>query len=280
VDGAKVHRQPRLKQQGIRCRLISKRSREGMDLSELLQQLGQGGVTAQAPDGFDVEGNFDQLAGLLPKEALAGGLAEAFRSDQTPPFASMLGGLFGNSGGSQQASVLNTLLSIAGPMILQQMMGGGGGRQQAAASGGGLGDILGAVMGGGQQSSGGGGGLGDILGAVLGGGQQRSSGGGLGDILGAVMGGGGGAGAAGGGALAGILGQMMQSGEVRQLTAEEAAQVSPEEVQALAEHAAQNDPSIMDRLSEIYAEHPTLIKTLGSGALMLALSKIAQSQRQ
>lgn len=246
-----------------------------MDLSELLQQLGQGGVTAQAPDGFDVEGNFDQLAGMLPKEALAGGLAEAFRSDQTPPFASMLGGLFGNSGGSQQASVLNTLLSIAGPMILQQMMGGG--RQQQAAVGG-LGDILGAVMGGGQQQSSGGG-LGDILGAVLGGGgsasRASSGGGGLGDILGAVMGGGG-----GGGALAGILGQMMQSGEMRQLTPEEAAQVSPEEVQALAEHAAQQDPSIMDRLSEIYAEHPTLIKTLGSGALMLALSKIAQSQRQ
>ena len=252
-----------------------------MDLSELLQQFGQGGVTAQAPEGMDVESQFDQLAGMLPKEALAGGLAEAFRSDQTPPFASMLGGLFGNSGGSQQASVLNSLLSIAGPMILQQVMGGGGRQQQAAASGGGggLGDILGAVMGGGGASSGGGG-LGDILGAVMGGGQSsRGGGGGLGDILGAVMGGGGGA-AAGGGALAGILGQMMQGGEMRQLTAEEASQVSPEEVQALAEAAAQHDPSIMDRLSEIYAEHPTLIKTLGSGALMLALSKIAQSQRQ
>jgi hypothetical protein len=251
-----------------------------MDLSEMLQQLGQGGVTAQAPEGMDVEGQFDQLAGLLPKEALAGGLAEAFRSDQTPPFASMLGGLFGNSGGSQQASVLNSLLAVAGPMILQQLMGGGGGRQQAAVAGGGggLGDILGAVMGGGQQS-GRGGGLGDILGAVMGGGGAQASSGGLGNILGAVMGGGGGA-AAGGGALAGIFGQMMQSGEVRQLTPEEAAQVSPEEVQALAEQAAQQDPSIMDRLSEIYAEHPTLIKTLGSGALMLALTKIAQSQRQ
>lgn len=251
-----------------------------MDLSELLQQFGQGGVTAQAPEGLDVEGNFDQLAGMLPKEALAGGLAEAFRSDQTPPFASMLGGLFGNSGGSQQASVLNTLLAVAGPMLMQRMMGGGGQRAAAAGGGGGgLGDILGAVMGGGgRQSSGGG--LGDILGSVMGGGTSRgSSGGGLGDILGAVLGGGGGAAMAGGG-LAGILGQMAQGGEMRQLTPDEAAQVSPEEVQALAEAAAKQDPSIMDRLSEIYAEHPTLIKTLGSGALMLALSKIAQSQRQ
>jgi len=81
--------------------------------------------------------------------------------------------------------------------------------------------------------------------------------------------------------LAGILGRVMQGGgDMRQLSAEEASQGSPEEIQSLAETAAQQDPSIMDRLSEIYAEHPALIKTLGSGALMLALSKIAQSQRQ
>jgi hypothetical protein len=237
-----------------------------MDLSDLLQQYGGSGVTAQAPEGMDVESHFDQLADMVPREQLAGGLAEAFRSDQTPPFASMLGGLFGNSGGSQQASVLNMLLSVAGPILLQQMMGGGGRQQQQqASSGGGLGDILGAVLGGGgMRSTGGGGGLGDILGAVLGGG----GGGGFGSS------------SRGGGGLSDILGQMMQTGQMRQLTAEEASQVSPQELQALAETAAAHDPSIMDRLSELYAEHPALIKTLGSGALMLALTKIAQSQRR
>ncbi len=220
-----------------------------MDLADLLQQFG-GNVTAQAPQDMDVEGHFDQVANSVPKEDLASGLAEAFRSDQTPPFASMLGGLFGNSGGSQQASVVNELLAVAGPMIMQRMMGGGGGQQAAAAAGGG------------------GGAFGDILGAVMG----SMSGGG---------GGGGGATAGGGGALTGILGQMMgEGGQVRQLTAEEASQISPEEIQALAEEAHKHDPSIVDRLSGIYAEHPTLIKTLGAGALALAMSKIAHSRQQ
>jgi hypothetical protein len=231
-----------------------------MDLSDLLQQFG-GNVTAQAPEGMDVESEFDQVAGSVSREELAGGVAEAFRSDETPPFASMLGGLFGNSGGTQQASVLNTLLSVAGPLIMQRMMSGGsGGRQQEQDSAGGLGGILGSVFGGGGggMSQGGAGGLGDILGSVLGGGNRS-----------------------GGGGLAGVLGQMMGSGGgMRQLTEEEAAQISPEEVQALAEEAQKADPSVIDRLSEVYAEHPTLIKSLGAGALALALSKIAQSQRR
>jgi hypothetical protein len=47
-------------------------------------------------------------------------------------------------------------------------------------------------------------------------------------------------------------------------------------VQALTEHAQKQDPSIIDRVSEIYAEHPTLIKTLGAAALTIAMRKIAE----
>ena len=76
-----------------------------------------------------------------------------------------------------------------------------------------------------------------------------------------------------GGGLAGMLGGG-QSG----LTPEQAQQVPPEAVEELATQAERRDPSIVDRLSGFYAEHPTLVKTLGGVALALALSKIAGSQ--
>jgi hypothetical protein len=229
-----------------------------MDLSELLQQFG-GGLSTQAPDGIDVEREFEQVSGQLPKDALAGGIAEAFRSDQTPPFANMLGGLFGNSGGSQQASVLNILLSVVGPVLMQRMMGGGAGA--AGGSSDALGGILGSVLGGGQ-------------------GQMSRGGGGIEDLLGSVLGGGGGSGSAGGG-LQAVLGQILGGGGggMRELSEMDASQFSPDEVQALAEEAQRQDPSVVDRLSELFAENPGIVRSMGSDALSLALSKIAQSQR-
>jgi hypothetical protein len=74
--------------------------------------------------------------------------------------------------------------------------------------------------------------------------------------------------------LAGILG----SGR-REVTPEEAQQVPPEAVQELAAHAEKEDPSVIDTLSNFYAEHPTLVKTLGSAALAIALASIAQRHR-
>jgi len=65
----------------------------------------------------------------------------------------------------------------------------------------------------------------------------------------------------------------------RQLTPEEAAQVPPEEVQQIAHHAEQHNPGIVDRMSEIYAAHPTLVKALGTGAMILALRKISEMQQ-
>jgi len=233
-----------------------------MDLSELLQQFG-GGVSTQAPEGIDVEREFDHVAGQLPKDALAGGIAEAFRSDQTPPFANMLGGLFGNSGGSQQTSVLNILLSVVGPVLMQRMMGGGGASSSGGVGGSSdaLGSILGSVLGGGSsgQVSRGGGGIEDLLGSVLGGsGSGMGGGGGLQSVLGQILGGGGG---------------------MRELSEMDASQFSPDEVQALAEEAQRQDPSVVDRLSELFAENPGVVRSLGSDSLALALSKIAQSQR-
>jgi len=74
--------------------------------------------------------------------------------------------------------------------------------------------------------------------------------------------------------LGGLLG-----GGRTEITPEQAEQVSPEEVKELAARAEEKDPSIIDTFSNFYAEHPTLIKTLGGMALTVALAKIAQSQR-
>jgi hypothetical protein len=75
----------------------------------------------------------------------------------------------------------------------------------------------------------------------------------------------------GGGGLADLL-----RGGQSEVTPEQAAQVSPDTVAKIAEEAEQKDPSIIDRVSEFYSEHPTLIKTLGSAALTIALARIAQ----
>jgi len=48
--------------------------------------------------------HFDQVAQGVPGDVLAGGLAHAFRSDQTPDIGAMVAQMFGNSNGQQQAA--------------------------------------------------------------------------------------------------------------------------------------------------------------------------------
>jgi hypothetical protein len=74
----------------------------------------------------------------------------------------------------------------------------------------------------------------------------------------------------GGAALASLLG----SGQ--QVTPEQAEKISPEAMQQLATHAEKADPSIVDKASSFYAQHPTLVKTLGGAALTIALAKLAE----
>lgn len=211
-----------------------------MDLTDLMgglmRQMG-----GQQPDGqMDPDQGFDQLAGMIPRGAMGSGVAEAFRSSDTPPFAQMLGGLFGQSNGSQQASVVNMLLAAAGPMLLQKLMGGGAGASNNP--------------------------LAAVAGALGGGGSSNPFGGGAG----------------GGGALgmlSGLLGGGAGASEMPQLTEEQASQLSPEAIQELASHVEKEDPSIMDKMGDFYAEHPTLVKSLGAGALAIILGKVAQSQQ-
>ena len=68
--------------------------------------------------------------------------------------------------------------------------------------------------------------------------------------------------------------------KVSPLTASQAQQIPPVVVQQLADHAEKANPSIVDSLSNFYAQHATLVKTLGGGALTIALAKIAERQQQ
>ena len=55
---------------------------------------------------------------------LGSGLAEAFRSDQTPPMGDMVSQLFGQSSGQQQAGMLNQILASLGPAATAALAGG------------------------------------------------------------------------------------------------------------------------------------------------------------
>jgi hypothetical protein len=123
-----------------------------------------------------------------PPEAVADGLAHAFRSDQTPAFPSMVANLFGRSDPDQRAGLLNRLLGAVGP------------------------------------------------GALAG--------------------------------LPGALGGLLGGGEVR---AEQAAQVSPKDVEEIAAHAEKQDPSVVDQVSSFYSKHPQVVQALGGLALTLAM---------
>ena len=85
------------------------------DLLGILEQYR--GASAAAPPAT-VEQDYSQVAQSAPQSHLATGLAEAFRSDQTPPFAQMLSTLFSNSNGQQRAGILNQLIGAAGPGLL------------------------------------------------------------------------------------------------------------------------------------------------------------------
>jgi hypothetical protein len=160
----------------------------------LLQRYAGGGTAGNT----NVEQDFDHVSQNASQEHLAGGIANAFRSDQTPPFPQLISQLFSNSNGQQQAGILSRLISAAGP---------------AAASSGALGSLLGSLGGGGQ------------------------------------------------------------------VTPEQAQQVPPSAVHELAAQAQQNNPSIVDEAGGFYAQHPTLVKALGAGALALVMSHMSQNQR-
>ena len=162
-----------------------------MGLLDLLQQAA---AHATRAGGSSSNHSLEQAVQQAPPELLGHGMSEAFRSDQTPPFGQMVGQLFGQSDGAQQAGVLNQILAAAGPAIL--------------------------------------------------------------------------AGAAGS-----ILSKVMTPGST-QITAQQAEKLSPKDVQQIAAHAEQQSTGVVDQIGRFYADHPTLVKTLGSAALLIAAAQM------
>jgi len=77
------------------------------------------------------------------------------------------------------------------------------------------------------------------------------------------------------GGLGGSLLSRLASGQ-HQITPDEASQLSPAQVKEVATAAEQHDPSVVDRVSQVYAEHPTLFKALGTAAMAMVLTKMAK----
>lgn len=77
----------------------------------------------------------------------------------------------------------------------------------------------------------------------------------------------------GGGMLSNLL------GGAKEITPEQAQNISPELVEQVATHAEKADPTMVDKASSFYAQHTTLLKTLGGGALSIALAKVAERQK-
>ena len=77
----------------------------------LLQQLSNKG---NAPVPSEAQEQFHQLAQSAPPQVLSQGLTEAFDSDQTPPFAQMVGHLFGHADNQQKTGILGALLASLG----------------------------------------------------------------------------------------------------------------------------------------------------------------------
>lgn len=169
-----------------------------MGLMDILQQYAGGAVPAQG----NVGDHFDEVAGQVPTQDLGGGVAAAFRSDATPPFEQMIGSLFGQSNGQQQAGMLNQLVRGIAPGLLSGVAGG-------------------------------------VLGRILGGTGSPGS---------------------------------------PAITPAQAATLSPNDVTAIAAQAQQQDPSIVDRLGAFYAQHPTLVKTLGAVALSAVMGHLSASR--
>jgi hypothetical protein len=91
-----------------------------MDIADILNQY------ASRPT--DTQTDFDEVSRQVPPEVLGDGIAQAFRSEQTPDFGNMIGSLFGGSNPQQRAGLLGQLIGAVGPAVLSSIAGGALGR--------------------------------------------------------------------------------------------------------------------------------------------------------
>lgn len=103
------------------------------NLNSLLQQY-LGGANAQ-PSAAAAD-HYQQVAQNAPSSVVGQGVADALRSDQTPPFADMVASMFGQATPEQKAGMLNQLISGLGPGVLASILGSGALGGLAGAAGG------------------------------------------------------------------------------------------------------------------------------------------------
>jgi hypothetical protein len=144
--------------------------------------------------------DFDQVSNHATNAQLGAGVAEAFRSDQTPPMGDMVSQLFGRSNPQQQAGALNQIIAALGPMVVA-------------------------------------------------------------------------------GLASGALNKYLKPGQT-QITPAQAQELPPEVIRDVVTEAQAKKPELADQLGDFYAQHSGLIKTLGAGALLIALAKMKQGMNQ
>ena len=91
-----------------------------MDIADILKQY------ADRPT--DTQTDFDEVARQVPPDVLGSGIAQAFRSEQTPEFGNMIGSLFGGSNPQQRAGLLGQLIRSVAPAVPSSLAGGALGR--------------------------------------------------------------------------------------------------------------------------------------------------------
>ena len=85
-----------------------------MDIADILKQY------ADRPT--DTQTDFDEVARQVPPDVLGSGIAQAFRSEQTPEFGNMIGSLFGGSNPQQRAGLLGQLIRSVAPAVLSMQI--------------------------------------------------------------------------------------------------------------------------------------------------------------
>jgi hypothetical protein len=71
------------------------------------------------------------------------------------------------------------------------------------------------------------------------------------------------------------IGNLLTPGAGPAITPEQAQQVTTAQVQQIAATVEQHDPSVVDKMGTFYAEHPTLVKTMGGIALAIVMNRMA-----
>jgi len=80
----------------------------------------------------------------------------------------------------------------------------------------------------------------------------------------------------GAGALSGLPGGLAGLFTGGSVSPQQAATISPDQVQQIAAHAEKHDPSVVGRVSSFYSQHPDVIKAVGGLALSIAVQHMVR----